>query len=221
MAKAQTTAQTPATLATPPGAAVTAAVRTNWREALPTLSGASLMLREPVAADALSLLTALPDDALSEVVPDPPAASVAGIELLIDQLQAGRRAGTTACWVIVPAETGVPIGLVGVRSMDHTCSMVEGFAVTAEEFRGTSIFQTAGRLVLGCLFGQMGVHRAEFRIDVRNGRANGALRKLGATQEGLLRRARAADGEFHDQVLWAIVATDWNDTRTVHTSSVH
>ncbi len=221
MAKAQTTAQTPATIATPPGAAAGDAVRTNWREALPTLAGASLTLREPVAADALSLLTALPGDALAQIVPDPPAASVAGLELLIAQLQAGRRAGTTACWVIVPAATGVPIGLVGVRSMDHTCSMVEGFAVTAEEFRGTSIFQTAGRLVLGCLFGQMGVHRAEFRIDVRNGRANGALRKLGATQEGLLRRARAADGEFHDQVLWAIVATDWNDTHTVRTSSVH
>jgi N-acetyltransferase len=221
MAKAQTTAQTPATIATPPGTTAPQAVRTNWRDALPVLSSGALTLREPVAADALALLTALPEDALSQVVADPPAASVAGIELLIEQLQAGRRAGTTACWVIVPADTGVPVGIVGVRSMDHTCSMVEGFAVTAEEFRGTSIFQTAGRLVLGCLFGQMGVHRAEFRIDVRNGRANGALRKLGATQEGLLRRARAADGEFHDQVLWAIVATDWNDAPAVHTSSVH
>lgn len=221
MAKAQTTAQTPATIATPPGATAQQAVRTNWRDALPVLSSGALTLREPVAADAVALLTALPEDALAQVVADPPAASVAGIELLIEQLQAGRRAGTTACWVIVPADTGVPVGIVGVRSMDHTCSMVEGFAVTAEEFRGTSIFQTAGRLVLGCLFGQMGVHRAEFRIDVRNGRANGALRKLGATQEGLLRRARAADGEFHDQVLWAIVATDWNDAPAVHTSSVH
>jgi N-acetyltransferase len=221
MAKAQTTAQTPATITTAPAVTAVETARTNWREGLPTLSSASLTLREPVAADAVSLLTALPEDALAQIVPDPPAASVAGLELLIDQLQAGRRAGTTACWVIVPAETGVPVGIVGVRSMDHTCSMVEGFAVTAEEFRGTSIFQTAGRLVLGCLFGQMGVHRAEFRIDVRNGRANGALRKLGATQEGLLRRARAADGEFHDQVLWAIVATDWNDTAAVHTSSVH
>lgn len=221
MAKVQTTAQTAATTATPPGAATTDAVRTNWREALPTLSNGVVTLREPVVADALALLTALPDDALAQIVPDPPAASVAGIALLIEQLQAGRRAGTTACWVLVPADTGVPVGIVGVRSMDHTCSMVEGFAVTAEEFRGTPLFQTAGRLVLGCLFGPMGVHRAEFRIDVRNGRANGALRKLGATQEGLLRRARAADGEFHDQVLWAIVATDWNDTRAVRTSSVH
>jgi RimJ/RimL family protein N-acetyltransferase len=221
MAKAQANAQTPATAPAPARAITTDGVRTSWREALPTLSCPILTLREPVSADAVSLLTALPEDALSQIVADPPPASVAGIELLIEQLQAGRRAGTTACWVIVPADAGVPVGVLGVRSMDHTCSLVEGFAVTAEEFRGTPIFQTAGRLVLGCLFGQMGVHRAEFRIDVRNGRANGALRKLGATQEGLLRRARAADGEFSDQVLWAIVATDWNETPTIGTASVH
>ena len=221
MAKAQSNVQPPATAPAPSRPIATDGVRIDWREALPTLSCGLLTLREPVPADAVALLTALPEDSLSQIVTNPPAASVAGLELLIEQLQAGRRAGTTACWVIVPADTGVPVGVLGVRSMDHTCSMVEGFAVTAEEFRGTSIFQTAGRLVLGCLFGQMAVHRAEFRIDVRNGRANGALRKLGATQEGLLRRARAADGEFHDQVLWAIVATDWNETSTVRTASVH
>lgn len=221
MAKAESNVQTPVAASVPARATATDGVRTGWKVALPTLSCALLTLREPVPADAVALLTALPEDALSQIVADPPPASVAGLELLIEQLQTGRRAGTTACWVIVPADTGVPVGVIGVRSMDHTCSLVEGFAVTAEEFRGTSIFQTAGRLVLACLFGEMGVHRAEFRIDVRNGRANGALRKLGATQEGLLRRARNADGEFHDQVLWAIVATDWNETSSVRTASVH
>ena len=221
MAKPQTTARTASTVATLPATASAAAARLNWREALPTLSSETLTLREPLASDAVSLLTALPDDGFAHIVTDPPPASVAGVESWIETLQAARRAGTMACWVLVPADAAVAVGIIGVRAMDHTCTMVEGLAVTAEEFRGTSLFQTAGRLVLGCLFGQMGVHRAEFRIDVRNGRANGALRKLGATQEGLLRRARNADGEFHDQVLWAIVATDWSDTRSTRTSSVH
>jgi RimJ/RimL family protein N-acetyltransferase len=220
MAKAQTTGRTASTLA-PHGAAATDLGLTNWRDALPILTSSTFTLREPVASDAVSLLTALPEDALGQIVAEPPPASVAGIESLIDKLQADRRAGTMACWAIVPADAGVAVGLIGVRSLDHTCTMVEGLAVTAEEFRGTPLFQTSGRLVLGCLFGQMGVHRVECRIDVRNGRANGALRKLGATQEGLLRRARNSDGEFHDQVLWAIVATDWNDIRSTRTSSVH
>jgi N-acetyltransferase len=221
MAKVQTTAQTASTLATPPGTAAGHPVRTNWREALPMLTSATLTLREPVASDAVALLTALPEDALGQIVAEPPPASVAGIESLVEKLQAARRSGMMACWAMVPAEAGVAVGVIGVRAIDHGCTMVEGLAVTAEEFRGTPLFQTAARLVLACLFGEMGVHRVEFRIDVRNGRANGALRKLGATQEGLLRRARTSDGEFHDQVLWAIVATDWTDIRTSRTSSVH
>jgi len=220
MAKVLTSPSIDATTARP-RAGSGAATPTTWREGLPTLAAASLVLREPVAGDAMALLTALPDGALTHVTPAPPSATVGGYAGFIEQLQQGRRAGTLACWAMVPAETGVAVGLIGVRALDHGGTMVEGFCVTAEEFRGTTLFQTAGRLVLGCLFGRMGVHRAEFRIDVRNGRANGALRKLGATQEGLLRLSRTHDGGFHDQVLWAIVASDWSDVRTVRTSSVH
>ena len=42
-----------------------------------------------------------------------------------------------------------------------------------------------------------------------NNRGNGALRKIGAVQEGLLRRSFLRNGEYHDQVLWSILAEDW------------
>lgn len=196
-------------------------VATNWREQLPVLTRPGMTLREPVAADVVALFTALPSDAPEQVLIDPPPASVSGYETFIERVQAGRRAGQLACWTIVPDDSDVPVGIIGVRAMDPQASMVEGFAVVAQEFRGTPLFQTAGRMVLGCLFGEMRVHRAEFRIDVRNGRANGALRKLGATQEGLLRRARRVHGECLDQVLWAIISTDWTEVRPTRTASVH
>ena len=40
---------------------------------------------------------------------------------------------------------------------------------------------------------------------LQNGRANGALRKLGAVQEGVLRRSVRRDGEYFDQVLWSML----------------
>lgn len=209
---------TGAPVAAPPAAAPATA---NWREQLPVLTRPGLTLREPVAADVVALFTALPADAPEQVLIDPPPASVSGYESFVERVQAGRRAGQLACWAVVPDDSDVPVGIIGVRAMDPQASMVEGFAVIAQEFRGTPLFQTAGRMVLGCLFSQMRVHRAEFRIDVRNGRANGALRKLGATQEGLLRRARRVHGECHDQVLWAILSTDWAETRPPRTASVH
>ncbi len=217
MAKADTQ-PTAAAVAAPPAAPSTL---TSWREQLPRLVRPGVTLREPVPADAVALFTALPSDAPAQVLVDPPPASLAGFHAFVERIQAARRLGQVACWAIVPDESDVPVGIIGVRAMDPHASMVEGFAVLAQEFRGTPLFQTVGRMVLECLFGPMRVHRAEFRVDVRNGRANGALRKLGATQEGLLRRARRADGECLDQVLWAIVSTDLTQAPAARSARIH
>lgn len=220
MAKVFTT--NPAAGASPAIAAVPPSpTDVNWRETLPTLSSAAVTLREPVAGDALPLLTVLSADALAEVVPDPPPATPEGYQALFAALAAKRARGAEACWAIVPRDTGSAIGLIRVRALDHGFTMVEGTAALAEEFRGTHVFVDAARLVLGCLFRTMQAHRAEFRVDVRNPRANGALRKLGASQEGLLRRARYRHGIFSDEVLWAIVASDWGLPREAGQASVH
>ena len=58
-------------------------------------------------------------------------------------------------------------------------------------------------------FGTVGVHRLEARAAVKNGRGNGALRKMGAVQEGLLRKSFQKDGEYLDQALWTILDEDW------------
>ena len=44
---------------------------------------------------------------------------------------------------------------------------------------------------------------------MENGRRNGALKKLGAVQEGVLRRSFLKRGRYHDQILWSLLATDW------------
>jgi ribosomal-protein-serine acetyltransferase len=58
-------------------------------------------------------------------------------------------------------------------------------------------------------FETVGVHRLEARAAVRNGRGNGALRKLGAVQEGILRKSFLRSGEYLDQMLWTVLDEDW------------
>jgi len=53
------------------------------------------------------------------------------------------------------------------------------------------------------------VRRLEARVSLANGRGNGALRKLGAVQEGVLRRSMATGGTHLDQALWSILKEDW------------
>jgi RimJ/RimL family protein N-acetyltransferase len=78
------------------------------------------------------------------------------------------------------------------------------------------------RLVLDFAFDTVGVHRLEARSAVVNGRGNGALRKLGAVQEGVLRRSFRKDGSQMDQALWSILADDWRQAKTIwHPVIVH
>ena len=50
-------------------------------------------------------------------------------------------------------------------------------------------------------------HRS--RAAIRNSRGNGALRKIGATQEGVLRKSFQCKGEYLDQALWTILQDEW------------
>ena len=53
-----------------------------------------------------------------------------------------------------------------------------------------------------------------------NGRGNGALRKIGATREGVLRKSFLRNGEYLDQSLWTILAEDWRDAKATWGSPV-
>lgn len=192
-----------------------------WREALPALTGAACTLREPAVADAPSLLMALGPYDLRECVPFAATPTIDGMERLIAGAHEHRQAGAAACWAIVPRDAQAPVGLLIVRGLDHAFTMVSLTAVVANEFRGTGLFQDAARTLLDTLFGQLGVHRVEVRVDVRNARANGALRKLGATQEGVLRHAQYRDGAYRDHVLWAMVAGDRTAPRDLELPRVH
>ena len=75
------------------------------------------------------------------------------------------------------------------------------------------MFQEGAALVLDFAFDTIGVHRLEARAAVKNGRGNGALQKMGAVQECRLRNSFLKNGEYLDQVLYAMLDTDWRGSR--------
>jgi ribosomal-protein-alanine N-acetyltransferase len=76
-------------------------------------------------------------------------------------------------------------------------------------FWGSGIFAEGAELVLGFVFDVLRSRRLEARACVANGRGNGALRKIGAVQEGVLRQSFFRHGALYDQMLWSILADDW------------
>jgi ribosomal-protein-alanine N-acetyltransferase len=165
-------------------------------------------LRELRLSDAPSLLQMLSTDEVSRFI-SPPPTTVEGFERFIAWTQQERAAGRYICFAVVPAGCEHAIGIIQVRQLGISMDVVEwGFAL-GSRFWGTGVFQTSARAVLGFVFASLGTTRVEARASALNGRGNGALQKLGATREGLLRKSFLKDGIYHDQVLWSILADDW------------
>ena len=185
---------------------------TNWKRALPVMAGSNFTLRELRKEDAPSLLAMLSTEEVSRFI-SPPPTTVEGFERFIAWTHRERSAGSYACFAIVPAGMDTAIGIFQVRSLEPGFGTAEwGFAM-GSEYWGSGIFVEGARLVLDFAFGVIGAHRLEARAATANGRGNGALRKLGAVQEGVLRRSFLRNGQYYDQVLWGILAEDWRMQR--------
>ena len=186
----------------------TAVATTNWKTALPVMAGTTFTLRELRAEDAPTLLSMLTTEEVSRFI-SPPPTTVEGFERFIKWTHRERMAGSYACFAIVPQGMTTAIGIFQVRSLDPTFGTAEwGFAM-GSQYWGSGIFAEGARMILDFAFDVIGAQRLEARAAVANGRGNGALRKIGAVQEGLLRRSFQRNGQHHDQVLWGILADDW------------
>jgi RimJ/RimL family protein N-acetyltransferase len=189
-------------------------VTSDWRQALPVLSGHLVTLRELRAEDAPALLALLTTAEVARFI-SPPPTTVEGFERFIAWAQRERQAGRYACFAVVPLGMATAIGLFQVRQMEPGFATAEwGFAL-GSAFWGTGVFLDGAELTVDFAFDVLGCHRLEARAAVANGRGNGALRKVGAVQEALLRRAFQCQGEWIDQVLWSILDSDWRRAKTV------
>jgi len=75
--------------------------------------------------------------------------------------------------------------------------------------RGTGLNQRIKDMMIGQAF-DCGIRRVEFRVDLRNGRSQAAMKKLGAVREGVLRADRITwTGHVRDTVLFAILKDEW------------
>jgi ribosomal-protein-alanine N-acetyltransferase len=197
---------------------VAAAMSSMWRVALPVLLGERFLLRELEQADAIDLFTQLTVDDVVRFISRPPSAPE-GFEQFIVRMREKRFEGRAACFGIVPIVGDRVVGIVQLRLDAARTSAEWGFAV-GDEYWGSGAFLEAASLVADFAFSAMGLHRLEARAAVADGRGNGALRKLGATREGILRRSFEKDGVRVDQALWSIVADDWLQAKAVWPDAV-
>jgi len=182
-------------------------VTSNWQQGLPTLAGEQVILRELRASDAASLFALLTTEEVSRFI-SPPPTTVEGFERFIAWTLRQRLVGTYACFAVTLRGYDTAIGIFQIRELQPGFGTAEwGFAI-GSPFWGTGVFEDGADLVLDFAFDTIGVHRLEARAAVPNGRGNGALQKIGAVQECVLRKSFQRNGQYLDQVLYAILDSD-------------
>jgi len=181
---------------------------TDWRTGLPVLTGSMITLRELRPSDAASLFESLTTREVARFI-SPPPTSVEAFERFIAWTHLQRAAGLYVCFAVIPHGSETAVGLFQVRSLEPAFANAEwGFAI-GSDFWGTGVFLDGAKLVADYAFRTLGTQRLEARASTQNCRGNGALRKIGAVQEAVLRRSFLRDGEYHDQTMWTILRDDW------------
>jgi RimJ/RimL family protein N-acetyltransferase len=192
----------------------------DWRAKLPVLSAGRVTLRQLRLSDAPALFEMLTTEEVARFI-SPPPTSVEGFERFIAWTHREREAGRYICFAVVPNGLETAIGIFQIRDVESGFETAEwGFAL-GSAFWGTGVFVAAARAVVEFAFETVGVNRLEARAAVANGRGNGALMKIGAVKEAVLRGSFYRRGEHLDQALWSILREDWRRSKAVWGAAIH
>jgi RimJ/RimL family protein N-acetyltransferase len=147
-------------------------------DSLPVLVRDGVRLREVDRLDAPALTALFKLPGVSEHL-DPPPATVTDFESWIALSQSRRVEGRAACYTLLTGKDEIS-GLFMALRFDDPESAEIGFAI-APHLWGTGVFRKTIDVYLDFLFDEWGVKRLVGKTQVRNARAMGAMRKVGAT----------------------------------------
>jgi RimJ/RimL family protein N-acetyltransferase len=185
-----------------------------WRQQLPVLAGFGVSLREVRASDAPALFALLTSDEVTRFM-SPPPSTLQGFEQFVAWAQSQRAAGRYMCFAVTLKGFDTPIGLFQIHRFETDPGTAEwGFAI-GSCFWGSGVFQQGAELVIDFAFNVLEINRLEARTAVHNGRGLRALQKIGAMEEGVLRRSFLRNGEYLDQVLCTIIRGNRRPARSV------
>ena len=112
-------------------------------------------------------------------------------------------------------ESGVVIGSTQFMNIDPANHRVEiGTTWIVPEWQRTGVNTEAKYLMLRQAFEEWGCRRVEFKTDALNQRSRDAIRRIGAREEGTLRRHMAAqNGRQRDSVYFSIIDSEWLEVK--------
>jgi RimJ/RimL family protein N-acetyltransferase len=101
------------------------------------------------------------------------------------------------------------LGHVALWSDDPRNRAATLAVIIGDEHVGNGYGPEALRILIRYGFVEMGLHRIQLEVYAYNTRAIEVYRKLGFVEEGRRREVVLHDGDFHDEVVMAILEHEW------------
>jgi N-acetyltransferase len=87
-----------------------------------------------------------------------------------------------------------------------------GYTWYGKKFQRTGLNRHCKLLMLSYAFEQWGMERVEFRADFRNNKSIQAMKDIGCTVEGVLRKNMPLENGRRDSIVLSILRDEWFDT---------
>lgn len=114
-------------------------------------------------------------------------------------------------FAIVETGKDKPIGstrYLNIRPQHRSLEI--GWTWLGQEWQRTAINTEAKLLLLSHAFERLGCVRVEFKTDARNERSQEALKRIGATREGVMRNHMIVQNNYvRDSVYFSIIDKEW------------
>ena len=134
----------------------------------------------------------------------------------VEEALAHARAGTALPFVTIDRASGKIIGSTRFANFDHENRHVEiGWTWITPAFQRTHVNTEAKYLMLCHAFEQWGCARVELKTDVLNEKSRNAMLRMGAKEEGVLRKhVLAHGGRWRDTIYYSILDTEWPEVKS-------
>lgn len=175
-----------------------------------TLHGNLITLQPLCAEHASALVSAASDGELWNLwytsVPD-----AARVESYLDFALTEKAAGRSMPFVVIDNASQKIIGTTRYCNADTLQKRVEiGYTWYGKSFQRTGVNAECKFLLLRHAFEQLSAIAVEFRTHWHNHSSRGAIARLGAKQDGILRNHRKmANGSYQDTVVFSIINHEW------------
>ncbi|MDH3215491.1 MAG: GNAT family N-acetyltransferase [Candidatus Krumholzibacteria bacterium] len=143
--------------------------------------------------------------------------SRADMRAYIDSALADQQDGTSLPFATIHRGSGYVIGSTRYGNIDFENRRVEiGWTWIAPRWQRTAVNSEAKYLMLNNAFDSWGCARVEFKTDILNQPSRTAILRIGAKEEGVLRKHMlTADGRFRDSIYYSILDTEWPSVKAL------